>query len=178
MIDVGNAVNWDVPTAVRTVRRFEEYAPMWVEEPLHPDDWAGLAELRAKTSTLIAHGEREWTPAGYQRLLDTGSVDVFGIDPGRAHGVTGFRKVAEMVGARRRYVNAHAWSSAIISAASLHLSIATPWTKVFEYKPLRNPMQHELVAEPLDPENGWAVPPLRPGLGIDVIEEVVRRYAA
>lgn len=178
MIDVGNAVNWDVATAVRTVRRFEEYRPDWIEEPLHPDDWHGLAELRAKTSTSIAHGEREWGVEGYRRLVDAGFVDVFGIDPGRAEGVTGFRKIAEFVGARRRHVNAHAWSSAVITAASLHLSVATPWSKLFEFKPLRNPMQHELVEKPIDPVDGWAVPPEAPGLGIDIVEDVVRHYAA
>jgi len=37
-------------------------------------------------------------------------------------------------------------------------------------------MQHELVAEPFEQVNGWIYPPTKPGLGIEVIEEVVDRY--
>ena len=44
-------------------------------------------------------------------------------------------------------INAHAWSSAIVTAASLALSLSTPNCKQIEVKPLRNPMQHELARE-------------------------------
>jgi L-alanine-DL-glutamate epimerase-like enolase superfamily enzyme len=37
-------------------------------------------------------------------------------------------------------------------------------------------MQHDLVAEPLDHRGGWFEPPTKPGLGIEVIDEVVERY--
>ena len=103
---------------------------------------------------------------------------VFGIDPGRSEGVTGFRKAATLIGAARRHVNAHAWSTAVTSAASLALSVALGNCHLFEFKPLRNPMQHDLVAVPIDPVDGWAVPPEGPGLGIEVLEDVVAHYRA
>jgi L-alanine-DL-glutamate epimerase-like enolase superfamily enzyme len=84
--------------------------------------------------------------------------------------------VAERVEAYGRQSNAHAWSSAIVSAASLAISFSTRSAKLFELKPLRNPMQHDLVTEPSEHREGWVYPPERPGLGIDVIEEVVDRY--
>ena len=37
-------------------------------------------------------------------------------------------------------------------------------------------MQHDLVTEPLDHVEGWAYPPTGPGLGIEVIDEVVDFY--
>jgi L-alanine-DL-glutamate epimerase-like enolase superfamily enzyme len=37
-------------------------------------------------------------------------------------------------------------------------------------------MQHELVAQPFEHDNGWLYPPTAPGLGIDVLDEVVARY--
>jgi L-alanine-DL-glutamate epimerase-like enolase superfamily enzyme len=132
--------------------------------------------LRSKTTTLIAYGEKEWTLSGYERILDTGTVDVVGVDPGRAEGITGLRRVAERVDGVARQTEAHAWSSAIVTAASLAVTFSNPSFKLFESKPLRNPMQHELVAEPYDPEGGWALPPTGPGLGIEVLEDVVDRY--
>jgi L-alanine-DL-glutamate epimerase-like enolase superfamily enzyme len=65
----------------------------------------------------------------------------------------------------------------VISAASLHLSVASPAAEVFEFKPLPGPAQFELVEAPLVPVDGWAVAPDGPGLGIRVREDAVRRYA-
>jgi L-alanine-DL-glutamate epimerase-like enolase superfamily enzyme len=176
MIDCGWAIRWDVATAIRRVKAFDEYNLTWIEEPLGAWDPEGYANLRSKTSTLIAYGEREWNLDGYERILRTGTVDVVGVDPGRAEGITGFKKVADRVEYYRRQANAHAWSSAIATAASLAISFSSPACKVFELKPLRNPMQHELVTEPFDHLDGYMYPPTKPGLGIDVIEDVVNSY--
>jgi len=176
MIDCGWAIRWDVPTAIRRVKAFDEFNLTWIEEPLGAWDPEGYANLRSKTSTLIAYGEREWNLDGYERILQTGTVDVVGVDPGRAEGITGFKKVADRVEYYRRQANAHAWSSAIATAASLAISFSSPACKVFELKPLRNPMQHELVTEPFEHVNGYLYPPTKPGLGIDVIEDVVNSF--
>lgn len=176
MIDCGWAIKWDVMTAVRRVQAFEEYGLTWIEEPLLEWDPEGYANLRSKTTTLIAYGEKEWDLAGFERLLATGTVDVIGIDPGRAEGITGFKKAADRIEFYRRQSNAHSWSSAIGTAASLAVSFSTPSAKLFELKPLRNPMQHELVPEPFEHVGGYMYPPTRSGLGIDVNEDVVDRY--
>ena len=126
MIDCGWAVKWDVMTAVRRVQAFEEYGLHWIEEPLLEWDPEGYANLRSKTTTLIAYGEKEWDLAGFEHILATGTVDVVGIDPGRAEGITGFKKATERIEQLRRQSNAHAWSSAICSAASLAISFSTP----------------------------------------------------
>jgi L-alanine-DL-glutamate epimerase-like enolase superfamily enzyme len=176
MIDNGIAIRWDVTDAVRRMRAMEEYDLTWVEEPLGAWDPEGYTNLRAKTSTRIAYGEREWTLAGFEQILATGTVDVVGVDPGRAEGITGFKKICDRVEAYRRQANAHAWSSAIVTAASLAISFNSPACKLFEFKPLRNPMQHDLVVQPFEHVDGWVYPPSGPGLGIEVIEEVVEHY--
>ena len=177
MIDCGINVKWDVATAVKRVQAFDEYLIDWIEEPLGAWDPNGYATLRNKTKTLIAYGEREWTLSGFEDVLATGTCDVVGVDPGRAEGITGFKKVTDRVEYYRRQANAHAWSSAIVSAASLAISFSTPACKLFEIKPLRNPMQHDLVNNPVEHVDGWVYPPLSsPGLGIDIVEDVVDRY--
>lgn len=176
MVDIGNGVRWDAATAIATVRRFEAFAIDWVEEPLHPDDLDGLARLRAAVTTRIATGEREWTVAGYARLIRTGLVDVLGVDPARAEGITGFRKVAALAEAARIAVNAHAWSTAVTSAASLHLSVASPAARLFELKPLENPMQHELVDTPIWHQDGLVRPPEGPGLGVEPRPACIDKY--
>jgi Enolase C-terminal domain-like len=98
------------------------------------------------------------------------------LTPVERRAVPGLRQIAQRVEAARRQANAHAWSSAIISAASLAISFSSPIGRLFEVKPLRNPMQHDLVAAPIEPVEGWMQPPSGPGLGIEVLEDVVDHY--
>ena len=72
MIDCGWNVKWDVMTAVRRVQAFEEYGLHWIEEPLLEWDPEGYANLRSKTTTLIAYGEKEWDLAGFEQVLGDG----------------------------------------------------------------------------------------------------------
>lgn len=177
MIDMGYAIKWDVATAVKRVQAFDEYNIDWIEEPLGAWDPEGYRTLRDKSKCLIAYGEREWNVDGFDQILATGTCDVFGIDPGRAEGITGFVKAVARIESHRRQANAHAWSSAIVSAASLAVSFSSPAFKLFEFKPLVNPMQNELITEPFTHKDGWIYPPSdKPGLGIEIIEDVVNRY--
>ncbi len=176
MVDLGVRNRWTVAEAVRRVRAFEEHGLHWIEEPLGADDPRGYETLRAKTETLIAYGEREWNVRGLQRVMESGTCDVLGVDPGRAEGLTGFLAACRLCEAHGVTANAHSWSSAIVLAASLSVSWAMPACRVFETKPLRNPMQHELAAHTPEPEGGWWPLPERPGLGIEVDESVVDRF--
>jgi L-alanine-DL-glutamate epimerase-like enolase superfamily enzyme len=176
MIDCGWNVKWNVTDAVRRVQAFDEYGLHWIEEPLGAWDPEGYANLRSKTTALIAYGEKEWNVDGYEKVLATGTVDVVGVDPGRAEGITGFKRVTDRVEAYRRQSNAHCWSSAIVTAASHAISFSTASARLIEIKPLHNPMQHDLVTTPFAHDGGWMLPPSGPGLGIEVIDEVVDFY--
>ncbi|WP_411053580.1 enolase C-terminal domain-like protein [Tritonibacter sp. SIMBA_163] len=45
-------------------------------------------------------------------MIESKLVDVLGVDPGRAEGITGFQRICGMAEAARVTVNAHAWSTA------------------------------------------------------------------
>jgi L-alanine-DL-glutamate epimerase-like enolase superfamily enzyme len=178
LVDIGNGVRWDVDTAISVCNRMGEHRIGWYEEPLYPTDDAGYKKLAANTSVRVASGEREFTEAGYRRQMEMGAVEVYGVDPARVEGVTGFQRVDALCSAYGKVINAHAWSTAITTAASLHLSLASPNAEIFEYKPFGVVVQDELVAEKLWHKDGWAYPINAPGLGIDVQEDVVQRLAA
>ncbi len=176
MIDRGQSLVWNLEHAIRLTNAFEQYGLKWIEEPFEPHEYENFRKFRQHVKTLVGTGEREWTEEGYRRVIDSGIVDVVGCDPGRCGGITGALRVIELVEAAGVWFNAHAWSSAIVSAASLALSAITPRCLVFELKPIENPVQHELVDRPFVQNGGWIDVPTSPGLGIDVIERVVEKY--
>ena len=174
MIDLGVKNFWDVPTAIRRARAFEERNVAWLEEPLGHDDPAGYAALRAASGIRIAYGEREWNAAGVQRIVQSGTVDVIGRDPGRVEGITGFRKAAEICALNRRQANAHNFSTAIVGAASQALSFASPACYLLELQPVYGPAQSDLVDRPIWHRDGSVNRPEGPGLGIEINEDLVR----
>lgn len=175
LVDVGNGLRWDVDTAIDTVQRMSEHDIGWIEEPLYPTHLQDYRLLKAAVSVPIASGEREWTVTGYQRLIDSATVDVLGIDPARAEGITGFRQIDQHAGRAGLTVNAHAWSTAITTAASLHLSLASPNTRLFELKPFPVAVQQELVSTPVAQVDGFVTGLSGPGLGVEVDEAAVQR---
>lgn len=174
MIDLGVKNFWDVPTAIRRARAFEERGVAWLEEPLGHDDPEGYAALRAASGIRIAYGEREWNAAGVQRIVNTGTVDVIGLDPGRVEGITGFRKAAEVCALNRRQANAHNFSTAIVGAASQALSFASTACYILELQPVYGPAQKDLVDRPVWHTEGFVNRPDGPGLGIEINEDLIR----
>jgi L-alanine-DL-glutamate epimerase-like enolase superfamily enzyme len=176
MVDAGNGTVWDLATAIRTVEAMAAYDLAWIEEPFHPSRVADHIALAAAVTVPSAAGEREWQATGYQRWLATGAIAVLGIDPARAEGVTGFRLAASAVEKAGRIVNAHAWSTAVLTGASLHLSLATRSAVLFELKPLPGPMQFDLIEEPIWHDKGLIKAPDRPGHGAEPKMSVVEAY--
>ncbi len=158
-----NTLTWDVAFAIRLTTALEEHGLTWMEEPFEPTDIDSFHRLKARCSTLIGSGEREWNVEGYRSFIGTGAADVIGFDPGRAEGITGGRRVIELVEEADVWFNAHAWSSAIVTAASLALSLTTPRVLVFELKAEDGPMQHELVERPITQSGGFVRPDRRAG---------------
>jgi len=176
IVDLGKKTRWDYALGVKMSREFEKYNVRWIEDPFAPTNLEAYQHLRQSIQTQVATGEREWTPAGYRRLIDRGVADIYLADPGRVEGITGVKQVIEMTSAAHLFYNAHSWSSAINTAAALHLTATASNYIVFELKPVPSPLQYELVTEPIEQHGGWVEVPNRPGLGLEINEAAVHKY--
>lgn len=177
MIDISPRVRWSVPEAIARTRAFGEHGLYWIEEPLGADNVDGYRRLYDASDCLIAYGEREWGMAGMARILDTGTVDVLGIDAGRAGGLTDFMAAATYARARGRQVNAHAFAGPISYAAGLTASLAVPNCHQFEVAPLRNSLMSELAPQ-LPRPHGRVGALGGAGLGVEIPADVVAAMAA
>ena len=175
--DVVALAGWTAEHAISMARRLDDAVRLyWLEDPLPEQDIDGYRQLRAGVTTRICTGEKGWTGIIFDRLIASGALDVIMLDPGKAEGVTGSWNVIRAASAAGLAWNAHSWSSALNTAASLHLAAASDNVLLMELKPLRSPMQHELVRNPIDQVGGWVSPPDGPGLGVEVDEAVVAHY--
>lgn len=178
VVDVlGARVNWNVPHAQAVIRELEQYRLRWVEEPLPPHDLEAHARLRRGIGTRVGTGEQEWNVEGYRRVMAASAVDVVQMDPGRCLGITGCSRVIKLIESQNLTFSMHSWSSALNTAASVHLLASSMSADCMDFKPHRSPMQHELVEDPWEQRDGYVAVREKPGLGVTVREEALSKYA-
>lgn len=176
MLDRGKKITWSLDEAIARVRGLEQYDLKWIEEPFEPDHSDELRALRQQVGCLIAGAEREWDIHGYETALADGMIDVVGCDVGRAGGVTGALQVLALVEREHRWFNSHAWSSAVNTAVSIALSATSDRVLLQELKPDTNPMQDDLVSEPIRAVGGMVSVPTGPGIGVVPDLGVIEHY--
>jgi L-alanine-DL-glutamate epimerase-like enolase superfamily enzyme len=69
------------------------------------------------------------------------------------------------------------WGGCLMFAAGLHVAAATTSSYLIEYSLGANPVMHELAVEKFPVVDGMLEIPDRPGLGVTIDEEFVKRYA-
>jgi L-alanine-DL-glutamate epimerase-like enolase superfamily enzyme len=176
MFDIGMA--WPSGDhAIRQVRRLEQFRPYWVEEPLWPDEIDGYAKLADTVETRIAAGEEDSTRWGFRELMERCRVDVIQPDVTRAGGISEVVRIGRQAELRGVMCVTHSWSTGIIKAASLHALAALPHSEWFEYCVQDTPLNLALTDEqfPID-DQGMVTIPTKPGLGVEIDEEIVERF--
>jgi len=172
LVDANCAWN-DLTYARKIMRAFEEYRIGWFEEPVLPDNFRGGAELAAMFETPSATGEEECTRWGFRDLIEHRAADVLQPDVAVVGGVSEWMKVAALASAYDLPVASHYFHD-----VHVHLMASVPNALKAEYFPLDLDIMvfDAVVQEPLKPEKGYLPVPQRPGLGMDLDEEKLKRY--
>lgn len=163
--------------AMAMAQRMEGLDIAWFEEPVPTDDVEGSAQLAAFTSIPIAGNESEFTRFGFRDLIVRRAVDIVQPDAIWSGGITECRKVAAIASAFGLPCVPHSFSSAIALVANMHLIASIPNGYIVEMDRNPNPLREELIKDPvkIDRESHVTMPQ-GPGLGIELDEEVLRRY--
>lgn len=173
MVDAHGSLN--TATAIRIARRLEPYNLAFFEEPVSPDDPAGIAEVRQSTSIPIATGERVFTRFEVLDLFERDAVDVIQPDVARAGGFTECLRIATLASSYGVEMTPHGWGDGVTFAASIHLAMATPNCRIMEVSQGNKPLTTDLFEESFEICNGRVHAPDRPGLGFTIrgdIEEL------
>lgn len=167
----------DVKLAIQIVKELEPYRLFFVEEPLKPDDLKGYRKLSERVDTRIACGEQVGGLHEYKQLIEDGDVDIIQPDISRAGGLTEVRKLVSLVEQNGKLLIPHAWTSDILTAASLHLNSYQQNPVFQEFCTNDTPLSRELTHHPLIlSEDGYLTVPSTPGIGIELNDEVVEKY--
>jgi L-alanine-DL-glutamate epimerase-like enolase superfamily enzyme len=174
-------------TVARVSEAMAEYDPLWLEEPLPPEDHAAYAALREKEFVELAAGEHEPDEAGFIDLIDSDCVDYVQMDVVCQGGYAMARRLFNLIARRELRFAFHAWGTDLEILAAAQLGVCWPDTVVewLEYpcytdggKPgmYAFPLAAGILKQPLQIERGELIVPRGPGLGIEVNEAVIEEY--
>jgi len=150
---------WTVDAAIRAARAFQPHDPLWLEEPIPPDDVAGHARVLREGGLPVAAGENLRTIWDFRHLIASGGVSFPEPDVTNCGGVTPFMKIAHLAEAFGLPVTSHGAHD-----VTVHLLAACPNRSYLEAHGFG---LERYIAEPLRLEDGLAIAPDRPGHGIE-----------
>jgi len=163
-------------TAKRIAEKIEPYDIAWLEEPVFPDNINQLLEVKRSTNIPIAAGERLYTRYDFWQLFSNGCVDVAQPDICHVGGIMELKKIAAMAEVNYVMMAPHIGGDGPIATTTcLHIMSNIPNGMILEHF-IDIPWRNEAILPPLRIEDGYAYVPEKPGLGVEINEEIVSKY--
>lgn len=175
MVDANGA--YDPAMAIKIGRKLDTLDVFWFEEPVTPEDIDGIAHVRESLDMYVASGECEYTKYGFRELFLRKAIDVCQPDISRAGGITECKKIASLAQTFHVLFAPHAWGGAVCITATGHLAMTLPNFLLMEFDRVPNPLRDELLVQPLIFRDGFFYVSDKPGLGIELDEEALKRFA-
>ncbi|MBT2759521.1 galactonate dehydratase [Mesobacillus foraminis] len=171
------------PMAKILAKELEQFRPMFIEEPVLPENNEALREIAHGTTIPIATGERMFSRWDFKQLLSDGYVDIIQPDLSHAGGITECRKIFAMAEAYDVAVAPHCPLGPIALAACLQVDAVSHNVFIQEqslgihYNRGNDLLDYIEDPTVFDYQDGFVKIPDGPGLGIAVNEDYVRKQA-
>ena len=183
MVDSNHA--YSLSEAIALAKKIEPFNISWFEEPISPEYYEQYNELRNKTTIPISGGECEYLRFGFHQLLKNKSVDIIQPDICASGGLTEAKRIAALASTYGVDVIPHTWGTSIGIHVALHfisnLELMPGRMMVpdflIEYDQTENALREKLTFPSLVMKDGMIEVPTGPGLGIDVNEDILKKYS-
>lgn len=167
------------PMAAVLLRELEAFRPLFVEEPVLPEQAEYYPRLAARTSIPLATGERMYSCAEFKRLLVAGGIAIVQPDLSHAGGITECYKIGAMADAHDVALAPHCPLGPIALAACLQLdfvsrnAILQEQSMGIHYNETADLLDYVRNKADFRIDKGFMNPLSGPGLGVDIDEERV-----
>ena len=173
---VGTHGQTNPAAAIRLAERLEPFHPLWFEEPVPPENVVEMARVARATKIPIATGERLATKYEFAPLLANQAAAILQPALGRVGGILEAKKIAGMAEAHYAQIAPHLYCGPIEAAANIQLGTCSPNFLIQESIEDLSGFHAAVLKEPIQWEDGYIIPPTKPGLGVELNEEVASRH--
>ncbi len=152
----------------------------WLEEPFPAHDYRSYRLAAGFGRTPLAAGENHYTRYQFNRVIEDGSISILQPDLSKTGGITEGLRIAAMASAYKLPIHPHTSMTGLNQAACVHFLAAIDNGGYYEADVSQlNSFRDELVADPCPVDKDGKVWPLdKPGLGLEVDEDFLRKHPA
>lgn len=167
---------WDVLTAIRMIRRLEEFRPEFIEQPVPSHSLEALAQVRASVSVPIAADQSIYTLADVYRVCQLRAADVIVLGPHETGGLLGLKKAAAIAQAAAVNICVHGVRETGITTCAANQVLATIPNLDDGNQIMCQLLQEDIIASPdLTLTSGRLGIVQGPGLGFELDGDAVAR---
>ena len=157
----------------------EELNFYWYEEPMNQwEEGAVERHLQIKEampSVMVSGGERFTNRLQLHEWITTGAYDIIQSDCNFT-GISEGWHIAQVAHLYGRLQCPHNWHGGLTTMANIHFVAGVPNGHMCELNKTFNPLKEAIFKNPLTVENGYMKLPDKPGFGVEVIEDIARRF--
>lgn len=166
--------------AIEVIGKVEKCELEYFEQPVAKPNIDGLRRIKQRLDTPIAVDEGVWTPQDALEICKANVADVINIKITRVGGLNKAMKIAHI--AEAAYVKCHVgceceFGIAMAAKAHLALSLANAnCAAAGEFTEIAL-LRDNIVRQTIPIRQGFIEPPNKPGLGVELDEDKMKRYA-
>ncbi len=172
---------YDAVTGLKMAKMYEPLNLMWLEEPVPADNIDVYKRITQETSTPICTGENIYLAYGFTRLLSDGAVDIIMPDLQKAGGLGEGQRIANLANLYYVPFSPHMVASFLGAMASCHVCASVPNFQIMEWQIYmdKDDLWKDIVTyDGPRTENSFITLSEKPGIGVEINEEGMRKYAA
>lgn len=171
---------YDAVTGMKVAKMLEPLGLMWLEEPIPAENIDAYKQITDSTSTPICAGENHYLAYDFREMLEKGAVNIIMPDLQKAGGLGEGQRIANLANLYYTPFAPHMVASYLGAMASAHVCASVPNFMILEWQIYfhKNPMFKEIVHYdgPMV-EDGFITVSNKPGIGVDINEEGMKKYA-
>ena len=178
--DFGIECHWryDVRDVITLCQALEPVKPMWIEDPVPPDNPDAMKRVTDAVNLPICTGENLYTRHGFRRLIELQACDVVHIDIPKAGGLLEAKRISDHADMYYIWTAAHNPASPVGAIASCHAASAMRDFRIHELARYIDWWQDLVVHDgPIFKEGHYTIQD-KPGYGIELNPDVARAHLA
>jgi L-alanine-DL-glutamate epimerase-like enolase superfamily enzyme len=178
--DFGIEAHWryDVRDVITLARELEPVRPMWLEDPVPPDNIEAMKRVTDAVNIPICTGENLYGRGQFRPLIVQQACDVVHIDVPKSGGLFEAKKIADLADLYYIWSAAHNPASPVGTIASCHAAAAIRTFRVHELARYIDWWQDVVIHDGPIIEDGYHTITEKPGYGIELNADVVKAHLA
>jgi L-alanine-DL-glutamate epimerase-like enolase superfamily enzyme len=169
---------YDVRDAIQLAKALEHVNPMWIEDPVPPENAETMALVRRESPVPVCTGENLYGFAGFEKLIELQGCDGVHIDIPKSGGLLEAKRISDFASSYGIWTAAHNPASPVGTIASAHAASAMRNFRVHELANWIDWWPDLVIHDGPIWENGYLTIQDKPGYGIEINPDVAKAHLA